>query len=114
MNVSMETKPNSYYEAAKSSHWCEIMAAKLSAFEANSTWTVTTLPLGKHAIGCHWVYKIKRRADGTLEHYKARLVAKGYTQQPGIDFLGTFSLVVKLTTVKLLLSLAAIHGWFLT
>ena len=101
----MDTEPNSYHEAAKSPYWYDAMAAELSALEANSTWTVTTLPPGKHAVGCLWVCKIKRRADDTLERYKARLVAKGYTQQPGIDFLDTFSPVVKLTTVKLLLSL---------
>jgi len=42
---------------------------------------VTTLPKGKYAIGCRWVYKVKYKADGTVENYKARLVAKGYTQK---------------------------------
>ena len=111
MNVSISTEPNSYHEAAKSPDWCDAMAAELSALEANSTWTTISLPPGKHTVGYRWVYKVKRRANGTLERYKARLVAKGYTQQPGIDFLDTFSPAVKLTTVKLLLALAVVHGW---
>jgi len=38
---------------------------------------------GKTAIGCKWVFKIKYKADETIERYKARLVAKGYTQTEG-------------------------------
>ena len=65
------------------------------------------------AIGCKQVYKNKYRVDGTIEQYKAHLVAKGCTQQEGIDYLGTFSHVVKLVTVKVLLALATINGWSL-
>lgn len=50
-------------------------------------------------------------ADGTISRYKARLISQGFTQQEGIDFSNTFSLVAKLTTVKLLLALAAVFGW---
>jgi len=51
----------------------------LGALKANTTWSITTLLLGKKAIGCHWVYKIKRKCDGSLERYKTRLVVKEYT-----------------------------------
>ena len=51
----MLPKPTSYHEAATSSHWCDAMNAKLHALEANSTWTVTSLPSGKHVVGYLWV-----------------------------------------------------------
>ncbi|XP_021886843.1 uncharacterized protein LOC110806335 [Carica papaya] len=90
------------------------MNVELRALEDNNTWSIVSLPPGKKPIDCKWVYKIRYQADGTIERYKARLVAKGYTQQFGIDFLDTFSPVAKLVTVKILLLLAAIHGWHLT
>ena len=66
-----------------------------------------------HAIGCKWVYKIKYNSNGSVERYKARLVAKGFTQQEGVDFTETFSLVAKLVTVKVMLALAASQQWHL-
>lgn len=59
-----------------------------------------------NVVGCRRVYKMKERADGSIERYKARLVAKGYTQQEGLDFDYTFSIVVKATTIRIVLSLA--------
>ena len=85
------------------------MNVEIQALEANHTWTLTDLPPHKTAIGCKWVYKIKHKLDGSIERYKARLVAKGYTQVEGQDYLDTFSPMAKLTTVRLLLALAAIN-----
>jgi len=42
------------------------MKAKIKAPQANHTWTLTTLPPHKTAIGCHWVYKVKYNATGTI------------------------------------------------
>ena len=87
------------------------MSAELTTMESNNTWIVVSLPAGKRSIGCHWIYKIKFKSDGTIERYKVRLVAKGYTQQEGVDFLDTFSPVAKLVTVKVLLAVAASKQW---
>jgi hypothetical protein len=89
------------------------MNVELLALAENHTWDVVDLPHGKHPIGCRWVYKIKYKADGSIERYKARLVAKGYTQMEGLDYFDTFSPVAKITTVRVLLAIAAIKGWHL-
>jgi len=56
-------------------------------------------------------FNLKYNANGTLERYKARLVAKGYTQTYSIDYIETFLLVEKMTTMRILLALAAHYGW---
>ena len=89
------------------------MQSELAALAANHTWSLTPLPPRKQPIRCRWVYKIKRRSDGTIERYKARLVAKGYTQLEGIDYHDTFSPTAKMLTVRCLLALAAAQDWSL-
>jgi hypothetical protein len=75
------------------------MVDELDALHKTHTWDMTTLPSGKSAVGCKWIYKIKTRADGSVERYKARLVARGFTQEYGIDYKKTFAHVARLTSV---------------
>jgi len=113
MSITTVAEPRSYAEASSHDCWIKAMQVELKALQQNHTWILTPLPPHKKAIGCRWVYKVKHNADGTIERYKARLVAKGYTQQEGLDYLDTFSPVAKLTTVRMLLALAALRKWHL-
>lgn len=59
------------------------------------------------------MFHIKTKEDGSIDRFKARLVACGFTQVFGIDFDETFRLVVKSTTIQLVIALAVSHGWTL-
>ena len=83
----------------------------MDALQSNQTWDLVDLPTSESTVGCKWVFSLKYLTDGTI--YKARLVAKGFTQVPDNDFGATFAPVAKLTTVCLLVSLAASYSWSL-
>nr|GEY26909.1 ribonuclease H-like domain, reverse transcriptase, RNA-dependent DNA polymerase [Tanacetum cinerariifolium] len=106
-----EEEPRNYKEASTDKKWIEAMETKLDSINKNNTWTLTTLPTNQKAIGLKWVFKTKRDAKGKIIKYKARLVAKGYIQEQGIDFDEVFAPVARIETVRLILELAAYHGW---
>ena len=83
------------------------MVNEMQALDNNGTWDLVPLPTGKKAIGCCLVFAIKINPDGLVARLKARLVAKGHAQTYGVDYFDTFSLVAKLTFVRLFISLTA-------
>jgi hypothetical protein len=65
------------------------------------------LPRNKKVIGCRWVFKRKRDADGKVVKYKARLVAQGFTQIWGENYTDTFAPVGRAVSLRTMLAIAA-------
>ena len=87
------------------------MDEEYTALLQNKTWYLVSPHSSQNLIDCKWVYRIKHRADGSIDRYKARLVAKGFKQRYGIDYEDTFSLIVKAATIRLFLSISVSRGW---
>lgn len=62
---------------------------------------------GVKLVSRKWVYKVKRRIDALNEMYKALVVTHGFSQQYGTNYEDMFSHVAKMTTIRVLVSLAA-------
>ena len=106
-------EPQYLEEALNNKDWKEAMDNEYMALMRNKTWHLVPSRKGINIIDCKWIYKVKRKADGSLDRYKARLVAKGFKQRYGIDYEDTFSSVVKPTTIRIVLSLAVSKGWIM-
>ncbi|GJW22772.1 zinc finger, CCHC-type containing protein [Tanacetum coccineum] len=85
--------------------WKEAIDDKIGSIMENNTWVLSDLPPG-----CKWIFKRKMKVDGTIDKFKARLVIQGFRQREGIDYFDTYAPVACITTIRLLLALAAIHN----
>jgi histone deacetylase 1/2 len=111
--ASTSEGPTNLKSALSDTNWKSAMDLEIEALHKNKTWHLVPPQKGRNVIDCKWVYKIKRRADGTIERFKARLVAKGFKQRYGIDYEDTFSPVVKAATIGLILALVVSNNWCL-
>ncbi|KAK3003520.1 hypothetical protein RJ639_018195 [Escallonia herrerae] len=109
---AMDNCESSCYEAAKGiPEWEAAMLEETNALLRNDTWELVPKPKDIEPVTCKWVYKVKKKADGTVNRFKARLVARGFSQHYGLDYEETFSPIAKMVTVRTIISLAAYKGW---
>ena len=90
--------------------WMAAMHDKMALMHSNNVFVLAPrLPRCK-PVRAQWLYKIKYKADGSIDHYKARWVAKGYSQRYSIDYDDTYAPVVRIEHLQLLLMYAATLG----
>ncbi|GJS17582.1 zinc finger, CCHC-type containing protein [Tanacetum coccineum] len=105
--------PRTYNEAMQSrdsAFWKETIDDEIGSIMENNTWVLSDLPPGCKPLGCKWIFKRKIKVDGTIDKFKARLVIQGFRQKEGIGYFDTYAPVARITTIRLLLALAAIHN----
>jgi Reverse transcriptase (RNA-dependent DNA polymerase) len=110
--TSLNQDPLTYNEAMRgpgTDKWLEAVAAELGSLQQMGVYDVVERPPDRKIIPTKWVFKTKRGPNGDIIRYKGRVVAKGYAQVPGLDYDETFAPVVKFTTIRTLLALAAHH-----
>ncbi|KAM1977685.1 hypothetical protein ACFX16_014458 [Malus domestica] len=101
-------EPETYEDARAhndSDRWIKAMESEMDSLLKNDTYELVELPKGRKALKNKWVFKFKR--DDNMTRYKARLVVKGFGQTKGVDFDEIFSPVVKMTSIQVILGMAA-------
>ena len=109
----IENVPQTFKEAMsipEAPFWKEAINSEIESIMHNHTWELVDLPSGMKPLGCKWIFKKKLKVDGSIDKYKARLVAKGFKQKEGLDFFDTYSPVTRITSIRMLIAIAAINN----
>lgn len=106
--------PKIIAEALAHPGWRQAMIEELDSIYQNDTWSLIPATEDMNILGCRWVFTVKLNADGSFNKLKARLVAKGFDQEEGVDFTETYSPVVRLSTIRTVLSVATSKNWSIT
>jgi hypothetical protein len=106
-------EPQTLNEALGDENWKKAMDEEFSALMKNKAWHLVPGHQANNVIDCKWIYKVKHKSDGTIDHYKVRLVAKGFNQRYRIDYEDNFSPVVKMATIWIIMSIVESRNWCL-
>ncbi|CAI7796884.1 unnamed protein product [Closterium sp. NIES-53] len=101
--------PRSYAEAIEgpySSQWQAAMDAEMASRKSTGTYVDEVPPPGANIVSGMWIFKVKR-PPSSPPVFKARYIARGFSQRQGVDFFQTFSPTPKMTTLRVLLHVAA-------
>ncbi|CAI5998707.1 unnamed protein product [Closterium sp. NIES-65] len=101
--------PRSYAEAIEgpySSQWQAAMDAEMASWKSTGTYVDAVPPPGANIVSGMWIFRVKR-PPGSPRVFKARYVARGFSQRQGVDYFQTFSPTPKMTTLRVLLHIAA-------
>ena len=104
-------EPKTVTSALKDEGWNIAMQEEYGNCQEAETWSLVPYTPDMHVLGSKWFFRTKLNADGSLDKLKARLVAKGFDQEEGIDYLETYSPVVRTVTVRTVIHVATIMGW---
>lgn len=111
LSASVPEEPRTLAQALRDKRWSGSMSTEIDAFVRNGTYDLVPRQPQYNVIDCRWLHKNKFYSNGTHRCCKSRLVAKGYKQQHGRDYTETFSPVIKATTLRLVLDIAASNSW---
>ncbi|CAI7795674.1 unnamed protein product [Closterium sp. NIES-53] len=101
--------PRTYAEAVSgpwASQWRAAMDSEMASYRSTGIYVVKVPPLGANVVNGMWIFRVKR-PPGSPPVFKARYIARGFSQREGVDFFHTFAPTPKMTTLRVLLHIAA-------
>nr|CAC37623.1 copia-like polyprotein [Arabidopsis thaliana] len=104
-------EPKTITTAMKHPSWNAAVMDEIDRIHMLNTWSLVPATEDMNILTSKWVFKTKLKPDGTIDKLKARLVAKGFDQEEGVDYLETFSPVVRTATIRLVLDTATANEW---
>ena len=111
LTYMLEGEPQTYKEAVNSTEslmWKEAIKSEIDSILHNHTWELVDLPSGCKPLSSKWIFKRKRKVDGSIDKYKTRLVIKDYRQTEGLDYFDTYSPVTRINSIRMVLAIAAL------
>ena len=108
----LENEPWTFKEAMTSPEalfWKEAINSEVESILSNHTRKLVDLPPGNKPLQCKCIFKRKMKVDGAIDKFKARLVVKIYKQREGLDYFDTYSHVTRITSIRMLIAIAAVY-----
>lgn len=109
--VAVTSVPTSVTESLTNPIWYKATKTEFRALQYNNTWSLVPSSSNMHIVVSKWVFKVKYKPYGQVVRHMAKLVAQGFTQTHRLDFFYTLSSVIKPTTLRIVLSIAATLNW---
>lgn len=103
--------PKSHIQELSDPNWIPVMTDEFGAMIKSRSWNLVPRPPKVNIVRSMWLLRHKYNADGVLNRHKTRLVANGKSQEQGVDFTETFTLVVKPATIRTVLNVGVGLDW---
>ena len=113
MTYMLKGEPQTYKEVVNSTEglmWKEAIKSQIESILHNHTWELVNLPPGCKPLSFKWVFKRKRKVNGSIDKYKARLVIKGYKKTEGLDYFDTYSPIMRINSIRMVLAIVALRN----
>ena len=113
LTYMLEGEPLTYKEAVNSTDGLilkETIKSEIDFILHNHTWKLVNLPSSYKPLSSKWIFKRKRKVDGSIVKYKARLVIKGYKQTEGLNYFDTYYPVTRINSIRMMLAIAALRN----
>ena len=113
LTYMLEGEPQTYKEAINSTNvltWKEAIKNEIDSILHNHTWKLVDLPPCCKPLSSKWVFKRKRKVNGSIDKCKAKLVIKGYKETKGLDYYDTYSPMTRINSIRMVLTIAALRN----